>query len=101
VPRLPPDTTDSRRFLLCYAIVERGTAEIHLNAYQPQGRAGRCSCHVLADPIDALFAEYEAVGIVFEQELNVQEWGLKDFVLRDPDGNRLEIGGLIWEGEQG
>ena len=40
-----------------YAIVERGSAEIHLNAYQPEGRAGRCSCHVLADPIDALFAE--------------------------------------------
>ena len=84
-----------------YAIVERGSAEIHLNAYKPEGRAGRCSCHVLADPIDELFAEYEAAGIVFEQELNVQEWGLKDFVLRDPDGNRLEIGGPIRNGEQG
>ena len=72
-----------------------------LNAYKPEGRAGLCSCHVLADPIDDLFAEYEAAGLVFEQELNVQAWGLNDFVLRDPDGKRLEIGGPIREGEQG
>jgi catechol 2,3-dioxygenase-like lactoylglutathione lyase family enzyme len=84
-----------------YAIVERGSAEIHLNAYKPEGRAGLCSCHVLADPIDDLFAEYEAAGLVFEQELNVQDWGLKDFVLRDPDGNRLEIGGPIRDREEG
>ena len=76
-----------------YAIIQRGGAELHLNAYKPEGRAGLCSCHVLADPIDDLFAEYEVAGVAFEQRLTVQAWGLKDFVLRDPDGNRLEIGG--------
>ena len=84
-----------------YAIFQRGGTEIHLSAYEPEGRAGLGSCHVLADPIDDLFIEYKAVGVAFEQELKVQEWGLKDFVLRDPDGNRLEIGGPIREEDEG
>ncbi len=79
---------------LVYAIVDRGGSEIHL-ARRSEWFPEPGACHLFVDPAAELYREYQAAGVEFEQELTAQPWGLEDFVLRDPDGNRLEIGGPI------
>jgi catechol 2,3-dioxygenase-like lactoylglutathione lyase family enzyme len=42
--------------------------------------------------IDALYAELRAAGVDFHQELKKQPYGIRDFVVRDPDANLLAFG---------
>lgn len=41
--------------------------------------------------VKALFAEFEARGVVFPQRLKQQAWGGLDFNARDPDGNVISF----------
>jgi uncharacterized glyoxalase superfamily protein PhnB len=41
--------------------------------------------------VKALFAEFEARGVVFPQRLVKQAWGGLDFHVRDPDGNQISF----------
>lgn len=40
-----------------------------------------------------LFLRYQAAGVDFHQTLKREPWGVRDFVVRDPDGNLLLFGG--------
>ena len=79
---------------LRYAIVSRGNSELHL-IRQATAHPQLAYCHILADPIDDLYDECVAAGLTFERAISNQPWGLRDFVIRDPDNNRLEIGGPL------
>jgi catechol 2,3-dioxygenase-like lactoylglutathione lyase family enzyme len=46
-----------------------------------------------AGEIDALFGEFQAAGVTFSQTLKSEPWGARDFVVKDPDGNRLLFAG--------
>jgi catechol 2,3-dioxygenase-like lactoylglutathione lyase family enzyme len=48
---------------------------------------------VQVDNVDALFAEYVAAGAPFGQRLQNEEWGGRDFIVRDPDGNMICFAG--------
>jgi len=50
------------------------------------------SAYIVVDDVDALFAEMQRRGAEFQQELTEQPWGVRDFVVRDPDGNLLLFG---------
>jgi uncharacterized glyoxalase superfamily protein PhnB len=39
--------------------------------------------------VKALYAEYLAAGVTFEQKLKKQAWGGRDFIVRAPDGNAI------------
>lgn len=43
--------------------------------------------------IDRIYADYETAGVVFQQQLAVQQWGVCNFVVRDPDGNLILFAG--------
>ncbi|MGL4288416.1 MAG: bleomycin resistance protein [Phreatobacter sp.] len=47
------------------------------------------SAYVEVSDIDALHAEYQAKGADLHQPLATQPWGVRDFVIRDPDGNLI------------
>lgn len=40
-----------------------------------------------------LFAEYQAAGVDFAQQLRTEPWGARTFIVRDPDGNLLLFAG--------
>jgi uncharacterized glyoxalase superfamily protein PhnB len=46
-----------------------------------------------ADEIKMLFLEFQSSGVAFHQPLKRQPWGVKNFVIRDPDGNLLLFAG--------
>jgi uncharacterized glyoxalase superfamily protein PhnB len=43
--------------------------------------------------IEQLYAEFQAAGVAFHQPLERQDWGAKNFVISDPDGNLLLFAG--------
>ena len=44
-----------------------------------------------AAELRVLFAEFQAAGVDFFRTLKQETWGARTFIVRDPDGNLLEI----------
>jgi catechol 2,3-dioxygenase-like lactoylglutathione lyase family enzyme len=49
-------------------------------------------CSVFVDDVDAVYERSREHGGVIVSELDRKPWGLREFSLRDPDGNVLRIG---------
>ncbi len=47
-------------------------------------------CHM--NHVDDYFADCKARGATFSLELGTRPWGMKDFRVIDPDGNRIGFG---------
>jgi catechol 2,3-dioxygenase-like lactoylglutathione lyase family enzyme len=45
--------------------------------------------YVVVEGVDALFREFQGRGVTFAQTLKLQPYGMKEFVLRDIDGNLI------------
>ncbi len=48
---------------------------------------------ISVDDVQALYREFQTVGVVFHQELRTEEWGARTFIVRDLDGNLLLFAG--------
>jgi uncharacterized glyoxalase superfamily protein PhnB len=58
--------------------------------------ADRGAAYVYVDDADALHAELRANGATIEREPESHPWGLRDFRVVDPEGNRLTFGQPLW-----
>lgn len=47
---------------------------------------------IVDDPVP-LFAEFQAAGLTFHQDLRTEPWGARTFIVADPDGNLLCFAG--------
>ncbi len=79
-----------------YGQVSRGAARLnlrHVDASPFDGnvreREVLLSAYIPVEDVKALYAEYQASGVDFQQPLATQRWGAEDFVVRDPDGNLI------------
>jgi catechol 2,3-dioxygenase-like lactoylglutathione lyase family enzyme len=84
-----------------YGSLSRDAACVHLKfvhapvlAVGPQDRDGLIAAFVEVENVKALYAEYVAAGAMFNQKLEKQAWGGRDFIVRDPDGNGICFVGL-------
>ncbi len=82
-----------------YAAVERGALVVNL---MPASRApaslGQGRLHVVVTALDALHAEIAARGVAIEVPPTDFWYGLREFSLRDPDGNRLTFAEAVTQG---
>jgi len=77
-----------------FAMVGRGSVEIGLQQASEPRPAGTGSCYIWVDDIRAIYEELSAKGLDFEDDIAFQEEYQKtDFVLYNPDGNHIGIGG--------
>ncbi len=51
------------------------------------------SAAITVENVKALYSEYTAAEVEFQQTLKRQPWGAHQFVVRDPDGNLILFGG--------
>jgi catechol 2,3-dioxygenase-like lactoylglutathione lyase family enzyme len=72
-----------------FAVITQGEAEMHL-AKRPEA-AGMFHAHLMVDDVDMVYQTLLDKGFQVRQKPKVQEWGLRDIVVMDPDGNTLEI----------
>lgn len=78
-----------------YAIVKRDDVAIHLSLDRGDrgpNRAGKGFCYVDVDVIDGLAEEWKSAGVPFVRALEESRYGMRDFVVADPDGNHLGFG---------
>lgn len=78
---------------IAYAIVERDAVSVHL---MPASRApealGRSAIYVFATDVDKLHEELRARGCAIEVPPTDFAYGMREFSVRDLDGNRITFG---------
>ncbi len=75
-----------------FAILKRGGAEVHLTLDRQHQASTRNVAHLLVDDADLLLARLMAGGARIVKGIRDADYGLRTFVVADPDGNRLDIG---------
>jgi catechol 2,3-dioxygenase-like lactoylglutathione lyase family enzyme len=76
-----------------YAGLKMGSCEIHITLpgdYQHAVGAG--NAYVICDHVDNYFASIKAAGANPKGEPADRAYGMRDFVVLDPDGNQLSFG---------
>jgi catechol 2,3-dioxygenase-like lactoylglutathione lyase family enzyme len=77
-----------------FAIVAHGAVELALASPDvtgiPAGH-GRCYCK-LSDGIDILYADYRSRGVTIRHELRDESYGMREFMIADPDQNEINFG---------
>ena len=75
-----------------YATVGAGDAFISLSLDRDGSTAGRVSCYITVTGVEVLYERCKAVGADLDSDLAVRDYGMKDFVVHDPDENHIFIG---------
>ena len=75
-----------------YAIVARDEVQIALLGAWSGARPGTGRCYVFTSGIDEYYSAIEAAGANIVDELATRPYGMRDFAMTDPDGNRLAFG---------
>jgi catechol 2,3-dioxygenase-like lactoylglutathione lyase family enzyme len=82
-----------------YAAVERGALAVQLMpAWRAPASLGQARIHVMVEGLDALHAEIAGRGAAIEVVPTDFWYGLREFSLRDPDGNRITFGEAVGQG---
>ena len=53
---------------------------------------GQGSIYIFCDEVDQYFSEISARGAIFEIGIDDREYDMRDFAVKDPDGNILTFG---------
>lgn len=77
-----------------YAGIKRDDCCLHLSAHtNPNtGEPGTGSVYLFCDEVDGYFAEITGRGADTDGEPKDYDYGMRDFIVRDPDGNQLSFG---------
>jgi uncharacterized glyoxalase superfamily protein PhnB len=76
-------------------VMDRDSVRVLLVA-RGQTHRGIGSCYVYVENADALHAELTAKGAAVQGEPVSHPWGLRDFTVLDPEGNRIVFGEPLW-----
>jgi catechol 2,3-dioxygenase-like lactoylglutathione lyase family enzyme len=86
-----------------YAFIQRDGRELHLSKTPelvPEHNVVRVYFYLHKGTTAALEAQCRAAAMTIVEPLAPREWKMKEFVLRDPDGNRLFFGESLSEDQQ-
>lgn len=77
-----------------YAGVQYGDVQIHLSGPQSTNKrqVGQGGIYIFCDDVDAYYAEISSKGARTQAPPKDYEYGMRDFVIEDPDGNLIGIG---------
>jgi catechol 2,3-dioxygenase-like lactoylglutathione lyase family enzyme len=80
------------RYGTFYAGVQSGDVQIHLSCSEGQTRIGAGQIYIFCDAVDAYYDVVVAKGATSLDSPKDHDYGLRDFLIADPDGNRLGFG---------
>lgn len=86
-----------------YAFIQRDGRDLHLSKtpeLDPEKNFVRVYFYLREGTAAALEAQSRAAGMTIVEPLAPHEWKMKEFVLQDPDGNRLIFGESLAEDEK-
>jgi len=73
-----------------YVCLCLGEASLHLNSYTPP--AAPVVVCIFCNGIDALHDDLAARGAAITREMTTHPYGMRDFIVTDPDGHQLIFG---------
>lgn len=88
---------DPQAFLSVYAFLTRDGSFIHLSEHAGDGVFGSV-LYVRVKCLDSLYKKYIGNGLIQQSRAGLtmepvtQTWGMREFSVADPDGNRLTFG---------
>lgn len=94
-----PDS-DPASFMSKYAFLGREGSFVHLSAHAGDGVFGNV-IYVRVDNVDTTYKVFVGRGLKQQERAGmtiapvVQTWGMKEFTVVDPDGNRITFGQAI------
>ena len=78
---------------LIYLGIKRNDVEIHLNSStNSQQEAGKSTISIITDEVDNLYEHCKRNGVETTIEPANREYGLRDFGVKDLDGNIINFG---------
>ena len=84
-----------------YAILRRGTVEIHFFTHTELRPAeSNAGCYIRVSDVETIYqaftlAQLSRNGIPRLDDLADKPWGMREFALVDPDGNLIRIGATL------
>jgi len=78
-----------------FAIVARDGIEISLGHHRSDASIGAGACYVKLKGVDALHDELAARGVAMTHPLKTESYGMREFMITDPDGNTLNFGETV------
>ncbi|MEX0655070.1 MAG: VOC family protein [Phycisphaeraceae bacterium] len=77
-----------------YAGIKRDDCCLHLSAHSNPniGEPGTGAVYIFCDEVDRYFADISERGAATDGEPKNYDYGMRDFIVRDPDGNQLTFG---------
>lgn len=75
-----------------FVILKKDRAELHLSLSRDPKPTTHNVAHLIVSDASALYDHLCKSGVRIIKGLRDQEYGLRDFVIADPDGNRIDIG---------
>jgi len=74
-----------------FTIVARDGVEIGL-MLDRGGKAGHGGCYLKMTGVDSLYQELLAKNLTMTHELKTESYGMREFMVTDPDGNTVNFG---------
>jgi len=84
---------DVERFSADFAVAERDGIELHLVELAPEAR-DRGQAYVHSRDVDGVHAAWSGADLPVT-ELRNEPWGMREFSVVDPGGNRIRVGGSV------
>ena len=76
-----------------YAGVRNGEAMLHLCGHTVHNRPlGGGAAFIICDEVNSYFADIKQKGAIVKVEPSDEPYGMRDFIVLDPDGNHLTFG---------
>jgi uncharacterized glyoxalase superfamily protein PhnB len=73
-----------------YVCLRLDDVSIHLNSYVPP--EGPSHVAIFCKGVDALYERLASRGVAFAEPITNEPYGMREFVVTDPDGHRLVFG---------
>lgn len=80
-----------------YAVLKKDAAEVHLAKCADPAPRRQNVMHLLVSDADAASVSCAAAGGIIVEPLRDAPWGMRTFVVRDPDGHRIDVGQPLGE----
>jgi catechol 2,3-dioxygenase-like lactoylglutathione lyase family enzyme len=75
-----------------FVILEKDAAELHLDLDPTHRASARNIAHLMVEDANGLYEHLVAHGIRIVKGIRDADYGMRTFVLADPDGNRVDVG---------
>lgn len=91
---------DPESFMSMYAFLGRGESGVHLSQHAGDGVFGSV-IYVRVSDLDEIYSAFLSNGLKTQEASGItmepveQTWGMKEFYVADPDGNRIRFGQRI------